>query len=168
MKAQVLLPAATLAVAAGIAGCGSNAYDAGKIESYLKDSQQGKVRGLPLGDATCPRDVELTEGVTFRCKLEIAGEPAPYKVRLTNVDADEVTVNLEPARALIATAVVVDLVRGGLKPRYRDRAKVSCGEKQVIVADPGTRIGCVVRIGGEERQAVARIENKEGKVVLER
>ncbi len=106
--------------------------------------------------------------MTFRCTLEIAGEAAPYKVRLTDVDADKVTINLEPAKALIATAAVVDLVRGGLKPQFQDRAKVSCGDKQLLVVDPGTRIGCIVTVDGGQRQAVARVENKQGKVVLVR
>ena len=151
-----------------LSGCGSNSYDAGTVEKYVRKSQEGKVRGLTLGDATCPKDVKLTEGVTFRCTLQIAGEAAPYNVRLTDVDADQVTVNLEPAKALIATSAVVDLVRGGLKPRFRDAAKVSCGEKPLLIVDPGTRIGCIVTVGGEQRQAVARVENKQGKVVLVR
>ena len=151
-----------------LSGCGSNSYDAGTVEKYVRKSQEGKVRGLALGDATCPKGVELTEGVTFQCTLEIAGEAAPYNVRLTDVDAAQVTVNLEPAKALIATSAVVDLVRGGLKQRFRDRAKVSCGEKQLLVVDPGTRIGCVVTVGGAQRQAVARVENRRGRVVLVR
>lgn len=157
-----------LACALLFAGCSSNAYDAAAVENYLEESQQGKVRGLPIGEASCPEDVELTEGVTFRCTLEIAGEPAPFAVKLTNVDADEVTINLEPAKALIATAGVVDLVRNGLQERYRDAAKIGCGDKQLIVADPGTKIGCIVQVGGERAQAVARVENKQGKVVLVR
>ena len=162
-------PTVILALVAGavtLGACGSNSYDAGTVESYVRKSQEGKVRGLPLGDATCPKDVELTEGVTFRCTLEIAGEAAPYKVRLTNVDADKVTIDLEPAKALISTAAVVDLVRGGLKARFRDAAKVTCGDKQLLVVDPGTQIGCIVTIDGEQRQAIARVENLRGKVVL--
>jgi hypothetical protein len=89
-------------------------------------------------------------------------------VKLTNVDADKVRINLEPARALISAAVVADLVRGNLKARYRDQAKINCGKDELIVADPGTKIGCIVEIDGEQQQAVARVENKDGKVVLVR
>ena len=120
MTSRLLRPLAAalvLGAALGLPACSSNSYDAETVESYLKDSQEGKVRGLALGDAVCPEDVELTEGVTFRCTLEIAGVKAPYTVRLTNVDADKIRINLEPAKALIATAAVVDLVRSGLKPR---------------------------------------------------
>ena len=166
---RVLAPALALAAALLLAACSSgNEYDADTTAAYLKKSQEGKVRGLPLGDATCPKDVKLTEGVTFRCTLEIAGEPAPYTVRLTNVDADKVQINLEPKKALIATSAVADLVRSGLKSQYRDAAKITCGEKQLLVPDPGTKIGCVVKIGGEQVQAVARVVNKDGKIVLER
>lgn len=166
LKAGAVLVLLSVAAAVVLTACGSNSYDAGTVEAYLRKSQEGKVRGLPLGDATCPKDVELTEGVTFRCTLDIAGEAAPYTVRLTNVDADKVTINLKPAKALISTAAVVDLVRGGLKPRFQDAAKVSCGDGELLVVDPGTRIGCVVTIDGEQRQAIARVENAEGKVVL--
>jgi len=167
-KRSLTLVISSIAGAVVLAGCGSNSYDAGTVENYVRKSQEGRVRGLPLGDATCPKDVKLTEGVTFRCTLQIAGEAAPYEVRLTDVEADKVTINLEPAKALIATSAVVDLVRGGLKPRFRDGAKVSCGEKQLLVVDPGTRIGCIVTVGGEQRQAVVRVQNKQGRVVLVR
>jgi hypothetical protein len=166
---RLVVPALVLGMALLVTGCSSsNVYDAGEVESYLKESQQGKVRGLALGEAVCPEDVELTEGVTFRCTLEIAGVQAPYTVRLTNVDADEVQVNLEPAKALIATSVVVDLVRKGLKAQYRDQATVNCGKDDLLVADPGTKIGCIVEIDGKQQQAVARVEDKDGTVVLER
>lgn len=167
----VRLPAPALVVAAAlfVSACSSgNSYDAGTVEKYLKQSQQGKVRGLPIGEAVCPEDVALSEGVTFQCTLELAGEPAPYKVRLTNVDADKIRINLEPAKALIATSAVVDLVRSGLKPQYQDTVKITCGDKELLVTDPGTKIGCIVEIGGEQRQAVVRVVNKDGKVVLER
>lgn len=165
-RSLVLLAALVVAAALLLVACGSNSYDAGTIEKYLKESQQGKVRGLPIGDASCPKDVTLKEGVTFRCTLQIAGEPAPYTVTLTNVDADKIHISLEPAKALIATAAVADLVRSGLQPRYRDAAKINCGDKQLIVADPGTKIGCIVKVGSDQVQAVARVENKDGKVVL--
>lgn len=166
--ARLAAPAAAIAAALLLSACSSNAYDAGTTEKYLKNSQKGKVRGLPLGEATCPEDLELKEGMTFRCTLDIAGVAAPYTVRLTNVDADKVQINLEPAKALIATGAVVDLVRGGLKPQYQEQAKISCGDEQLIVADPGTKIGCIVEVDGEKRQAVARVEDKDGKVVLVR
>ena len=167
-KPSLTLVIVSVVAGALLSGCGSNSYDAGTVENYVRKSQEGKVRGLALGDATCPKDVDLTEGVTFQCTLEIAGEPAPYKVRLTDVDADKVTVALEPAKALIATSAVVDLVRGGLKPRFQDGAKISCGEKQLLVVDPGTQIGCIVTVHGQQRQAIARVENRQGKVVLVR
>lgn len=171
MTSRLLRPLAAalvLGAALGLPACSSNSYDAETVESYLKDSQEGKVRGLALGDAVCPEDVELTEGVTFRCTLEIAGVKAPYTVRLTNVDADKIRINLEPAKALIATAAVVDLVRSGLKPEYREEALITCGKDELLVADPGTKIGCIVEIDGERQQAVARVENKDGRVVLVR
>lgn len=165
---RLLLVALALVAVLAAAGCSGNSYDAGTTEKYLKQSQQGKVRGLPIGDATCPQDVKLKEGVTFRCTLEIAGVAAPYTVRLTNVDADKVTINVEPAKVLIGTAAVVDLVRRGLKPQYQDQAKITCGDKELLVTDPGTKIGCIVSIGGDQRQAVVRVADKNGKVVLER
>jgi hypothetical protein len=170
MKQKTSLTLVTVSIvgAVALAGCGSNSYDAGTVEKYVRKSQEGKVRGLALGDATCPKDVKLSEGVTFQCTLEIAGEAAPYKVRLTDVNADKVTINLEPAKALIATSAVVGLVRDGLKPRFQDRAKITCGEKQLLVVDPGTRIGCIVTVGGERRQAIARVEDRQGRVTLVR
>lgn len=168
LSLRLLAPVLVLAPALLLSACSSNAYDAETIEKYLTESQQGKVRGLSIGEAACPEDVELTEGVTFRCTLEIGGVAAPYRVRLTDVEADEVQVNVAPAKALIATDAVVDLVRGSLKDRYRDEARVNCGHDQVLVADPGTKIGCIVEVDGERRQAVARVANKDGRVVLER
>ncbi len=105
---RIPLAVVSLVVAAlGLAACGENQYDAGKVESILQQTQKDKLRGLPMGDATCPKDVKLSEGVTFQCTLVIAGEQAPYKVTLTNVKADKVTVTAEPAKALVATKAVL-------------------------------------------------------------
>jgi hypothetical protein len=157
-------------VALAIAGCGSNSYDAGKIESFLSKSQEGKVRGLKLGAATCPKDVKLTEGVTFRCTLRIAGVDAPYKVRLTHVDADKVTITAEPAKALISTRAAVDFVSGRLNPSVAKRATVACAKPgvQVIVAAPGTQVGCVVAVDGKQLQAVLVVDDTSGHIHLKR
>lgn len=160
-----VITAAVVAFALG--ACGENRYDAGKVESLLKQTQEGKLRGLPMGEAKCPDDVKLTEGVTFRCTLEIAGEPAPYKVTLTNVKADKVTVSAEPAKALIATQAIVDFVRAQLTPELRSKS-LTCGDKKLLIADPGTKIGCVLTIDGKENQIVLRVKDTKGNVVLEK
>ena len=159
-----------VALALAIAGCGSNSYDAGKVESFLSKSQAGKVRGLKLGAATCPKDVKLTEGVRFRCTLMIAGVAAPYKVRLTHVDADKVTITAEPAKALISTQAAVDFVTGQLNASARRRAKVACAKPgvQVIVTAPGTQVGCVVAIDGKQLQAVLVVDDTGGHIHLKR
>jgi hypothetical protein len=156
----------SLVLAATLTACSGNAYDAQTVEDKLKETQEGKVRGLPIGEARCPDDVDLKEGVTFRCTLEIAGKPAPYRVRLTNVDADKVTIDVEPARALIATGAVVEFLRAQL-PAAARTAKVSCGDERLLIADPGTRIGCVVTVGGRETQVVLRVKDTKGNVVVE-
>ena len=163
----VLIPLTVAVAALGLAACGENQYDAGKVESILKDGQKDKLRGLPMGDATCPKDVELKEGVTFRCTLVIAGEPAPYKVTLTNVDADKVTVTSEPAKALIPTALVLDFVRRQLSPSLQDKP-LTCGDDKLLIVDPGTKIGCVITIDGKENQITLRVKDTQGNVVLER
>ena len=164
------LAALLILAALAIAGCGGNSYDAGKVQSFLRKSQEGKVRGLQLGAATCPKDVKLTEGVTFRCTLLIAGVAAPYKVRLTHVDADKVTIDAEPAKALISTRAAVDFVTGQLNASARARAKVACAKPgvKVVVAAPGTQVGCVVAIDGRQLQAVLVVDDTSGNIHLKR
>lgn len=165
---RIPLAVVSLVVAAlGLAACGENQYDAGKVESILQQTQKDKLRGLPMGDATCPKDVKLSEGVTFQCTLVIAGEQAPYKVTLTNVKADKVTVTAEPAKALVATKAVLDFVRSRLTPELRDKP-LTCGDKELLIAAPGTKIGCVITIDGKENQIVLRVKDTKGNVVLER
>lgn len=155
------------AVALVLGACGENQYDAGKVESILKEGQQGKLGGLAMGEATCPKDVKLTEGVTFQCTLVVAGEKAPYKVTLTNVKEDKVTVTSAPAKALIPTKAVVDFVRSQLNASLRSKP-LTCGDKTLLIADPGTKIGCVITIDGKEQQIVLRVKDTQGNVVLER
>lgn len=165
---RIPLTVVSLLVAAlGLAACGSNEYDAGKVESLLQQTQKDKLRGLPMGAASCPKDVKLTEGVTFQCTLVIAGERAPYKVTLTNVKADKVTVTAEPAKALVSTKAVLDYVRSQLTPELRSKP-LTCGDKQILIAEPGTKIGCVITIDGKENQIVLRVKDTKGTVVLER
>ena len=169
MTARRVLPIALLAMLS-LAACGGNAYDQAKVEKFLAQSQEGKVRGLKLGKATCPKDVKLTEGVTFRCTLLIAGVAAPYKVTLTNVKADKVTITGEPAKALISTQAAVDFVTGQLNASAAKRAKVRCSKagEQVIIAAPGTQIGCIVAIDGKQLQAVLVVDDTKGSVHLKR
>ncbi len=62
MKPAVLLLSALLVGAVVLAGCGSNSYDSGTVEKYLRKSQEGKVRGLALGDATLPEGRRADRG----------------------------------------------------------------------------------------------------------
>ncbi|MCU0258903.1 MAG: DUF4333 domain-containing protein [Solirubrobacteraceae bacterium] len=163
---RLLVMTLACAGAMTLTACSGNAYDAQTVEDKLKETQRDKVRGLPIGEARCPDDVELKEGVTFRCTLEIAGKPAPYRVRLTDVEAEKVTINVEPARALIATGAVVEFLRAQL-PAALSSAKVSCGDERLLIADPGTKIGCVVTVDGKENQVVLRVKDTKGNVVIE-
>ncbi|CAB4919057.1 unannotated protein [freshwater metagenome] len=161
---------ALLSLSLLLVACGGNEYDAGTVEKNLRASQVGKVGGLPLGKATCPKDVTLTEGFTFECTLLIDGTPAPYTVTLTNVKADMVHFEAEPAKAIIPSASVVKYVTDNLNPSLARRLKtdVTCGEEKLFIVDPGTKIGCIVTIDGQQNQVSLVVKNTQGLVQIEK
>lgn len=162
-----LLLLGALAVSACSASIGGKNYDASKVEDFLVKSQEGKIGGLTLGKATCPKDVKIVEGVTFTCTLVIADADAPYKVTITNVDKDKANIHAAPAKALISVAAANAFVQKNLKDSAAG-ATVDCSEggQKLIISDPGDKIACKVSLGGQSDTVDLLVKDTKGNIVI--
>ena len=162
--AALLLSGAAVGCSASI-GTDDGGYEAGPIEEKIVELQTGKVGDLELGDATCPDDVELEEGVEFECTLSLSGVEAPFAVVLTEIDEDRPKIHVEPAQAIIPTATAEGFVRSNLQAGA-EGAEVSCGDGPVQLGDPGDTIECTVSLDGQSQPVRIEIKDTQGNVVI--
>lgn len=163
----LVVVAVALAVTACSVSVGGKKYDAGAIEAKLKSSQQGKTGGLPIGDAACPEDVKITEGVTFTCTLAIDGIEAPYKIVLTKVEEDTAHIEIAPAKAIIATSAAAGFVKKNLNSQDPG-ITVVCGKagEKLILADPGDTIACTASLGTDREVINLTVKDTQGNVTV--
>lgn len=147
-------------------GAGSK-YDAGAVEEFLATSQEGNTGDLAIGEATCPEDVDVVEGVEVECTLEIGGQAAPYTITLTDVDEDEISVNAIQAKAIIPVASAEQFVTDNLDESAAG-ATVDCSESEdpLILADPGDKIPCVLTLGSDTQTLELNVTDVEGNITI--
>jgi hypothetical protein len=157
----------TAALAAGllaVAACGDRpGYDRDAVESYLVESQGATF--APSGTvekATCPAGLELREGMRFTCRLTVSGARVPYRVRLTHVHDDRVSVTASPDGVLVSGTKLTEAVRGRL-PKASAAADVDCGGPYFVAA-VGDTVDCTLVLGGQEKPIKVTVEDESGSV----
>ena len=156
-----------LATLTAVGACSSTTkYDADAVADSLKETQQAAVGDLELGDANCPQDAALKEGLTIECTLEVGDAVAPYTVVLTNVDEDEANIEVAPAKAIIDVSKGVDFLRSNIDAEYAD-ADIACGDAAVVIADPGDTIDCTVEFDGDVQNVVLVVNDLKGNISLQ-
>ena len=166
----VRLRSAVLLVGVVLAACGSdNLYAAADLEATIIQSQRSSLeeQDLALGDAQCPDDVVLEEGVDVDCTLDVAGAEARFRATLTDVAAKNVTVTVEPLDIIIPTAAAVEFVEDNLRKAVKG-GEVLCGPEGVgaIVAQQGDRIACTVGVGSQSRDVELEVLDETGTVAF--
>lgn len=162
--------AAALAVAClGSVGCSVSVErggaDLSEVEDMLVEEQEKKSPNLAVGGATCPDDVEVEEGKSFECIVEIEGVDAPYTVTLTEEDpgGESGNFHMKPAKPIIDVSIVVDFVRSRLNQASAG-AEVDCGDAAVIVTEVGGTFDCTVSDERGSETATMVVKNVEGDV----
>ena len=150
----------------GLAGCGEQpGYDSSAVESYLVRSQAATfANGTHIGKARCPGDLELKEGMTIRCTLDVGKDAVPYRVRLTHVRARTVTVAASPAGVLMSGRTVRDFVRSTL-PKSSSAADVDCGGAY-FVAQVGQTLDCRLTLGAQQKPIKLTVKDRSGVVTV--
>ncbi len=148
-----------------LAGCGEQpGYQAGPVENHLRTSQAALFGDQEVERATCPTDLTLLEGMTFTCTLTVAGAELPFRVTLTDVRTEQVTVKARPAGVLLAADRVRDHVRTTL-PRTFKGADVDCGGAYVV-AKVGSKLDCRLTLGSQEKPLTVTVRDDEGHVTV--
>ena len=159
MKRASVLLVGTLLL---LAGCGDRpGYDASAVESYLVH-----MHGAPFSDgidkASCPSHHDVSEGMTVRCTLTVSGSKIPYRVRLTNVHDDPVTVSAEPdgvvlSRDKLRAVIGLSLPKGAARPA------VDCGGSY-MVAKVGQSLKCKATLGSQVSTFTVKVKDATGRV----
>jgi hypothetical protein len=118
-----------------------------------------------VGRVVCPKGIKPTEGATFQCTADVAGEQLPVTVTLSHVDTDAGSYDsdFEQAKALLDANKVVEEIRLRL-PEQAANAMVDCGTPRVRVVEVGGSLECTVSLGSKRRVVSLVVENVEGTV----
>ncbi len=150
-----------------LAGCGGDrpGYDDAAVEAYLSTSQADTFGSAgEIGKATCPGDLDLREGMTFVCKLDVSGAKLPYKVRLTDVSEEKMTISAAPDGVLVSATKLRDYLRGTL-PKSSAAADVDCGGA-FVVAKVGASLPCTMTLGAQEKPIKITVKDKAGRMSI--
>lgn len=170
-RAVTLALLALLVVAApacgGDSGSGSGeeaSFDTGEVEDFLLALQKRRTPDLTVAGPSCPDKVQVVKRARIRCTVSIEGVVAPYEVTLTR-NGDEGRFTLRPAKPIIDTSKIVDLIRGRLDAGSRD-ARIDCGER-IQVVSVGAKIPCTISVGGKTQRVRAVVTSRSGNVRVE-
>ena len=154
----------TLLAGTLLSGCGDEpGLDTAAVEAYLVQSQERTFGDLEVGAATCP-DQALEDGMTLPCTLAVADAEVPYRVRLRDVQASEVRVDVALDAVVLLGAEIERFVVSTL-PEDFSSAQAACGHA-VIVAEVGDTVECTVSAGAQTKPVALTVEDEEGHVSI--
>ncbi|GAB3253171.1 hypothetical protein [Nocardioides dilutus] len=167
MTARTPRPAHLLGLVLGVgllAGCGDEpGLDAVAVADYLEQSQETALGELGIDGARCP-DRALREGMTLPCTLHVADAEVPYRVRLRDVHAEKVRVEVTLDAVVLLQDRIQPFVVSTLSDDFSS-AQVDCGH-QVIVVQVGDTVECTVAAGAQTEPVVLSVEDEEGHVSI--
>lgn len=155
------------------------------IERKIVAAQQSSAPDLNVGNATCPKALAVPTSKlpvgTFQCTVIVDGTVAPYEVILSNTGGFQKggTYRIAPAKAIIDTAKIVAFVSASLDDADRASATIACGNKRVVVLDPGKTISCTIvrrpvaaagassTVNTTPQTLVFLVKDRDGKVALQ-
>jgi hypothetical protein len=166
-RARAVLLSALAGAALLLGGCSFSfsfgGPDLSEIEDKLVEEQKKVAPGLDVGAATCPDDVEVEEGTTFECTVEVEGVEAPYDVTLNEIDGDTVNFDSKPAKPIINVDLIVDFLRGNLNAQSQG-AEIDCGDETVLVTEVGATIDCTVSDARGSETVSLVVKNLQGDI----
>lgn len=172
-RTPVAVVAAAILSCTALAGChvrveaGSDADsgpDLAELEAKLVSLQEEKSPDLDVGEASCPDEVDLTQGSTFECTVEIEGVEAPYSVTLTKDDPEgnSGSFDIKPAKAIIDGSIVADFIRDQVDAG--SGVEIECGDERVIIADVGETFDCTISNGQQSQTVTMVVKDLDGTV----
>jgi hypothetical protein len=154
----------TLLALSLLSGCGDEpGLDTAAVEAYLVQSQEKTFGDLEVGAASCP-DQTLKDGMTLPCTLAVADAEVPFSVRLRDVHAAEVRVDVALDAVVLLAEEIEKFVVSTL-PKDFASAQVAC-EHDVIVADVGDSVECLLSSGTQTKPVALTVEDEDGHVSI--
>ncbi len=88
----------------------------------------------------------------------------PYRVRLTGVHGDQVSMSAAPAGVVISATEVDKIVQRSLGKGSRG-AKVDCGGT-FVVAEVGDTLPCTLVLGSQEKPLEVTVQDEAGRLSI--
>ncbi len=165
----VVVPAAlALAVAVGLAACGSD--EATTLDAAATEDAVAEVvaEGLEVevDDVTCPDDIERSAGTTVRCRATLADEVGDVRIEVRQAD-DEGTLDVEVLDAVIDRAAVVDQLVDQLTATYERDFTIDCGDGGLEVVAPDSSFLCAAADADGARDVTVTVTDAAGTLRFE-
>jgi hypothetical protein len=159
------LPTLALVAMLALAGCGPTSLDQGQLRDLIVAAVSDGI-GITPTDVDCP-DVENPEdGTTFQCTTILDGQTLRMNGVVT--DADEGTVEVENADAILFVALLEKTIAEDFGPQLDATLVVDCGDTEVRVEEVGSSFGCTATDEfGEQARIVVEVLDVDGNVTYE-
>lgn len=151
---------AVLAVAAAAGACGNPAVLDGPRSEDRIGERLSEAYGVDVGSVSCPDDVEVEAGATFRCTARVGDDRVEVDVHQTD---DEGTLEVEALAAILSTPRVEEDIAATLADRFaRDDVEVTCDGPEVRIEEPDARFTCQAVDGDETKDVEVRVRDADG------
>jgi Domain of unknown function (DUF4333) len=137
--------------------------DPAKIADTISRQLRKQLPPVRVGSVVCPKGIKLTEGATFQCTADVAGDQLPVTVTLSHVDTDtgSYEADFKQAKALLDANKVVEEIQSRL-PEQAAGATVDCGTWRVRVVEVGGSVECTVSLGSKRRVVRVAVDDVKG------
>ena len=141
------------------------------VERKIVQAQQQAAPDLPVGKATCPKELAVSKAKLpvgkYKCTVVIDGVVAPYDVLIATGGFQKGgTYSVVASKAIIDTRKLIAIARGQLDAADRETATIECGQRRVVVADPGKAIACSITTAAGVQKIAFVVKDKVGTVSL--
>jgi hypothetical protein len=117
-----------------------------------------------IGAVRCPGKVQMEQGASFGCTVQVDDQALPYVVRLTN---DSGGTRVELGASLLVTEKVEQFIADYAADNNETVRSVDCGSTKYLVRARGTKVSCeVVRSDGSTIPAVVGVRDTQGNTAL--
>lgn len=143
-----------------LAACGSPAVlDVDRTEDRI-GARLGQTYHVRIDAVSCPDEVVVEEGTTFRCTARVGDASVAVDVRQSDGDG---TLEVEAAAAILSRPEIETDIAATLATEFaRDDVEVTCPGPEVRVEEPEATFTCEAVDGDETKVVEVRVRDARG------
>lgn len=157
-----LLAALVTVLGVGVAGCSEPAttLDAAATERTVEQVVADRIEP-EVSEVRCPDRIERGVGVEVRCRAILASAAGSVRLQVSQVDEDA-SLEVELADAVLDVDTVAEDLTASLVDELARPVRVDCGDREVLVVEPGSDISCTATDERGDREVAVTVSDARG------